>query len=124
MVLVVLDLFGQKNLSSFGIFCICMIVATNLERMSSTKPSEEVQVIRKADLENHNKDGGLWVVIHGKVYDIQDFKSQAPCGSDQLLKYAGQSSENCRDPSIIGLVQNDFMSFLSIFCSERCIRRL
>ena len=30
-----------------------------------------VNVIRKADLENHNKDGGLWIVIDGKVYDVQ-----------------------------------------------------
>lgn len=46
-------------------------------------------MIRKADLENHNKDGGLWVVIHGKVYDVQDFKSQAPCGRELLMEYAG-----------------------------------
>ena len=53
------------------------------------KSIDEVQTIRKADLENHNKDGGLWVVIHGKVYDVQDFKSQAPCGSDTLSQHAG-----------------------------------
>jgi E3 ubiquitin-protein ligase HERC2 len=33
-------------------------------------------VIQKADLENHNKEGGLWVVIHGKVFDLQEFKDQ------------------------------------------------
>jgi len=58
--------------------------------MASTKVTEEVPLIRKADLENHNKDGGLWVVIHNKVYDIQDFKAQAPCGNDLLLEYAGE----------------------------------
>ena len=31
-------------------------------------------MIRKADLENHNKDGGLWIVVNGKVYDVQDFR--------------------------------------------------
>ena len=36
----------------------------------------DVTFIRPEDLENHNKDGGLWVVIHGKVYDLQDFKDQ------------------------------------------------
>ena len=30
--------------------------------------------IRRADLENHNKDGGKWIVIGGKVYDVQDFR--------------------------------------------------
>ena len=49
-------------------------------------------MIRKADLENHNKDGGLWVVIHGRVYDVQDFKSQAPCGSDLLIDHAAKDA--------------------------------
>ncbi len=58
---------------------------------SQQRPSsEDVTLIRKADLENHNKDGGMWTVIHGKVYDIQDFKTQAPCGSDLLVQFAGQ----------------------------------
>lgn len=54
------------------------------------KPSEDINIIRQADLENHNKDGGLWVVIHGKVYDVQEFKAQAPCGSEKLIQYAGK----------------------------------
>ncbi|XP_033111225.1 E3 ubiquitin-protein ligase HERC2-like [Anneissia japonica] len=53
---------------------------------------EEVQLIRKADLENHNKDGGLWVVIHGKVYDLKDFQTDAPCGSECLLTLAAQDA--------------------------------
>ena len=38
--------------------------------------STELDVIHKDDLENHNKEGGLWVVIHGKVFDLQEFKDQ------------------------------------------------
>ncbi|XP_076284957.1 E3 ubiquitin-protein ligase HERC2 isoform X1 [Lasioglossum baleicum] len=34
--------------------------------------SDEPSVIRWADLENHNRDGGLWVVINNNVYDVQD----------------------------------------------------
>uniref|UniRef100_A0A8W8L1M9 HECT-type E3 ubiquitin transferase n=1 Tax=Magallana gigas TaxID=29159 RepID=A0A8W8L1M9_MAGGI len=56
------------------------------------KPSEDINIIRQADLENHNKDGGLWVVIHGKVYDVQEFKAQAPCGSEKLLQYAAKDA--------------------------------
>lgn len=55
------------------------------------KSSEDVPHIRKADLDNHNKDGGLWVVIHGRVYDLHEFKTQAPCGQDTLLQCAGDS---------------------------------
>ena len=56
------------------------------------KSPDDVQIIRKADLENHNKDGGLWIVIHGKVYDVHDFKSQAQCGREILMEYAGKYS--------------------------------
>lgn len=58
----------------------------------SSKNNEEVSLIRKADLENHNKDGGFWTVIDGKVYDIKDFQAQTLTGNsilgiaDMLLK--------------------------------------
>lgn len=42
---------------------------------TSHKNYDDLPLIRKADLENHNLDGGLWVVINNKVYDIQDFRS-------------------------------------------------
>jgi len=29
-------------------------------------------LIRKPDLENHNRNGGHWVVFNKKVYDIQE----------------------------------------------------
>ncbi|XP_070553640.1 E3 ubiquitin-protein ligase HERC2-like isoform X2 [Ptychodera flava] len=57
---------------------------------ASHRGNDDVPLIRKADLENHNKDGGLWIVIHGKVYDVKDFQSQAPCGSDRLLQFAAR----------------------------------
>ncbi|KAG8235156.1 hypothetical protein J437_LFUL015196, partial [Ladona fulva] len=49
-------------------------------------------MVRKADLENHNRDGGLWLLIDGKVYDVQDFRSEAPCGSELLQRYAGRDA--------------------------------
>ena len=39
--------------------------------------NEEVVTIRRADMENHNKDGGHWAVIRGRVYDMQDWRSQS-----------------------------------------------
>lgn len=38
------------------------------------KSSEDLPLIRRADLENHNLDGGLWIVINSRVYDVQDFR--------------------------------------------------
>lgn len=65
-------------------------------------------LIRRAEFENHNKDGGLWLIISGKIYDIQDFKYDisillqnsrnfklfehrtiAPCGGELLVRWAG-----------------------------------
>ncbi|KAG7243777.1 hypothetical protein INR49_008900, partial [Caranx melampygus] len=58
----------------------------------SSKNNEEVSLIRKADLENHNKDGGFWTVIDGKVYDIKDFQaqSQSLTGNSVLAQFAGE----------------------------------
>jgi E3 ubiquitin-protein ligase HERC2 len=41
---------------------------------SSQKAPEDIPLIRRADLENHNRDGGLWIVVDRKVYDVQDFR--------------------------------------------------
>ncbi|OWK60818.1 E3 ubiquitin-protein ligase HERC2 [Lonchura striata] len=56
----------------------------------SCRNNEEVTLIRKADLENHNKDGGFWTVIDGKVYDIKDFQTQSLTGSSILAQFAGE----------------------------------
>lgn len=36
----------------------------------------DVPTIRQADFENHNIDGGNWVVHKGRVYDLQDFATR------------------------------------------------
>lgn len=36
------------------------------------KNVEDIVLIRKADLENHNRSGGHWVVFNKKVYDVQE----------------------------------------------------
>lgn len=56
---------------------VFLVVAGSFFIGQSSKNNEEVSLIRKADLENHNKDGGFWTVIDGKVYDIKDFQAQS-----------------------------------------------
>ncbi|XP_054270101.1 E3 ubiquitin-protein ligase HERC2 isoform X2 [Macrosteles quadrilineatus] len=46
---------------------------------SNYKSPDDMTLIRKADIENHNRDGGLWVLINNKVYDIQDLR----CGGKE-----------------------------------------
>ena len=48
--------------------------------------NNDVTLIRKADLENHNKDGGQWIVIGGQVYDIEDFRSASMADAEDITK--------------------------------------
>jgi len=41
------------------------------------------------EVKKHNKYSDLWVVIHGKVYDITKFVEEHPGGSEVLLDVAG-----------------------------------
>ncbi|XP_038055580.1 E3 ubiquitin-protein ligase HERC2-like [Patiria miniata] len=71
---------------------ICGMSASGGATSNCPMTPEDVPLIRKADLENHNKDGGLWVVINGKVYDLKDFHCTAPCGKDKLQQYAAKDA--------------------------------
>ncbi|XP_015510519.2 E3 ubiquitin-protein ligase HERC2 [Neodiprion lecontei] len=53
---------------------------------------DEPSLIRWADLENHNRDGGLWIVIQDKVYDVQDFRYEGACAPELLQRYAGRDA--------------------------------
>ncbi|GAB1604494.1 E3 ubiquitin-protein ligase HERC2-like [Argonauta hians] len=55
----------------------------SLERFSP-KTSRDVTVIRQADLENHNKDDGLWIVYNKKVYDLHAYKAQIRPANDMF----------------------------------------
>lgn len=61
----------------------------NINLAAMVQLSEDSPIIYKADLENHNKDGGLWTVIHGKVYDVQSFKIRSVCGIPNIEDYSG-----------------------------------
>lgn len=50
-------------------YFVCLFIGYILEKYIY-KFSEDINIIRQADLENYNEDGGLWVVIYGKVYDV------------------------------------------------------
>lgn len=41
------------------------------------------------EVQKHQSPGDLWVVIHGKVYDVSDFMDEHPGGSDVLMDVAG-----------------------------------
>lgn len=87
MVRQLLKEYSEKNSVSVSLlikFQFCFIPLGSFFTGQSSRNNEEVMLIRKADLENHNKDGGFWTVIDGKVYDIKDFQTQSLTGSSIL----------------------------------------
>lgn len=60
----------------------------------SHKLHEELPLIRKADIENHNLDGGRWVIVNNKVYDVQDFRCDNTSITELLKKHAGKDASH------------------------------
>ncbi|ODN06550.1 E3 ubiquitin-protein ligase HERC2 [Orchesella cincta] len=56
------------------------------------KGDDDLPTITKADVENHTRDGGCWIILNGKVYDIKEFRSSASCGSEVLNNYIGKDA--------------------------------
>jgi cytochrome b involved in lipid metabolism len=48
------------------------------------------RVISKEEVAKHNKEGDLWFIIHGKVYDVSKFAEEHPGGVDILMERAGK----------------------------------
>ncbi|XP_012287916.1 E3 ubiquitin-protein ligase HERC2 [Orussus abietinus] len=53
---------------------------------------DEPPLIRWADLENHNRDGGLWIVVNNNVYDVQDFRYEGSCNVEMLNRCTGRDT--------------------------------
>ncbi|KAI8139565.1 FMN-dependent dehydrogenase-domain-containing protein [Fennellomyces sp. T-0311] len=50
------------------------------------------------EVSQHNTKDDLWVIIHGKVYDLTQFLPEHPGGQRIILKYAGQDATDAFDP--------------------------
>lgn len=76
------------------------------------------------------------MVIRGKVYDVQEFRLRAPCGSDVFVRYAGEYGviEDARvnvpsgpsvalEPVVASVVFDTFEKHLmqSLGCSAKCM---
>ncbi|KAF7995498.1 hypothetical protein HCN44_006605 [Aphidius gifuensis] len=72
-----INLSGQCNSATIVNSCCTKQIVQN----------EEPILIRWADLENHNRDGGLWVVINNRVYDVQDYCHEGSCNLEMFHRY-------------------------------------
>ncbi|KAJ5673362.1 hypothetical protein N7507_002489 [Penicillium longicatenatum] len=51
--------------------------------------SDSQQLYTLEDVAKHNKDGDLWVIIDGKVFDLTTYMNTHPGGKQVLLKHGG-----------------------------------
>ncbi|KAG0163237.1 hypothetical protein DFQ28_000261 [Apophysomyces sp. BC1034] len=57
-----------------------------------------MRTISLEEVAKHNtKSYDLWLIIHGKVYDLTEFVSQHPGGPNVILKYAGKDATDAYD---------------------------
>ncbi|WWD03261.1 hypothetical protein V865_001312 [Kwoniella europaea PYCC6329] len=51
------------------------------------------------EVAKHNsRENGVWIVVHGKVYDVTDFLDEHPGGAEIILRYAGMDATEEYEP--------------------------
>ena len=51
-----------------------------------------------AEIAKHNNDSDCWVIIHGRAYDVTEFKEEHPGGKQIILKWAGKDATETYEP--------------------------
>ncbi len=67
-----------------------------MNRTPSTSPA--TAKLHGDEVAKHNTDHDCWVVIHGKAYDVTEFKEDHPGGKNIILKWAGKDATQTYDP--------------------------
>ena len=50
------------------------------------------------EISKHNSARDCWVIIHGRAYDVTEFKAEHPGGSKIIEKFAGKDATETYDP--------------------------
>ncbi|CAH2068345.1 unnamed protein product, partial [Iphiclides podalirius] len=77
------------------------------------KPKLKNTPIRKCDLRNHTKDGGSWIVVGGRVFDVTGFKCESQSTMELVKRMRG-----CDATAALSVEPH--ASFLS-GVTERCV---
>ncbi|ORY26168.1 FMN-dependent dehydrogenase-domain-containing protein [Naematelia encephala] len=60
--------------------------------------TQQKQIDGKQVAEHNDRDKGVWIVVHGHVYDVTDFLDEHPGGAEIILRYAGMDATEEYEP--------------------------
>lgn len=62
----------------------------SMNKIEGSKPNG--LLLTFSEIAKHDKESDCWQIINGKVYDVTDFLSRHPGGSEIMIKYCGKDA--------------------------------